>query len=109
MSRCILLSAVLRVTLETRSSGTMNKPTASRYKKAPPLTADDLIHIICPNLLNQSLNVPSQVEFQDQSQQMLKPSEIHQMDQELPKRVRARLVSTLLKWISLMLTHYVIE
>ncbi|XP_051232103.1 lysine-specific demethylase 4B isoform X1 [Dicentrarchus labrax] len=32
-----------------------------------------------------------QVEFQDQSQLMLKPSEIHQQDQELPKRVRARL------------------
>uniref|UniRef100_UPI0037E8164E LOW QUALITY PROTEIN: lysine-specific demethylase 4B n=1 Tax=Semicossyphus pulcher TaxID=241346 RepID=UPI0037E8164E len=32
-----------------------------------------------------------QVEFQDQSQQMLKHSEIHQLDQELPKRVRARL------------------
>ncbi|KAM3620129.1 uncharacterized protein V6R79_018647 [Siganus canaliculatus] len=32
-----------------------------------------------------------QVEFQDQSQLMLKPSEIHQLDQELPKRVRARL------------------
>lgn len=32
-----------------------------------------------------------QVEFQDQSQLMLKHSEIHQLDQELPKRVRARL------------------
>uniref|UniRef100_A0A671UHC5 Lysine-specific demethylase 4B n=1 Tax=Sparus aurata TaxID=8175 RepID=A0A671UHC5_SPAAU len=35
-----------------------------------------------------------QVEFQDKSQLLLKPSEIHQLDQELPKRVRARLVST---------------
>lgn len=34
-----------------------------------------------------------QVEFQDQSQLMIKHSEIHHMDQELPKRVRARLVS----------------
>lgn len=34
-----------------------------------------------------------QVEFQDQSQLMLKPSEMHRLDQELPKRVRARLVS----------------
>uniref|UniRef100_A0A665VQT7 [histone H3]-trimethyl-L-lysine(9) demethylase n=1 Tax=Echeneis naucrates TaxID=173247 RepID=A0A665VQT7_ECHNA len=34
-----------------------------------------------------------QVEFQDQSQLMLKHSEIHQLDQELPKRVRTRLVS----------------
>ncbi|XP_075344301.1 LOW QUALITY PROTEIN: lysine-specific demethylase 4B [Sparus aurata] len=32
-----------------------------------------------------------QVEFQDKSQLLLKPSEIHQLDQELPKRVRARL------------------
>ncbi|XP_074490731.1 lysine-specific demethylase 4B isoform X1 [Sebastes fasciatus] len=32
-----------------------------------------------------------QVEFQDQSQLILKHSEIHQLDQELPKRVRARL------------------
>ncbi|XP_070816745.1 lysine-specific demethylase 4B [Chaetodon trifascialis] len=32
-----------------------------------------------------------QVEFQDQTQLMLKHSEIHQLDQELPKRVRARL------------------
>uniref|UniRef100_A0A8C4IPZ9 Lysine-specific demethylase 4B n=1 Tax=Dicentrarchus labrax TaxID=13489 RepID=A0A8C4IPZ9_DICLA len=43
-----------------------------------------------------------QVEFQDQSQLMLKPSEIHQQDQELPKRVRARLVSTLLKFCFLL-------
>lgn len=32
-----------------------------------------------------------QVEFQNQSQQMVKPSELHHLDQELPKRVRARL------------------
>ncbi|XP_059197897.1 lysine-specific demethylase 4B [Centropristis striata] len=32
-----------------------------------------------------------QVEFQDLSQLMLKHSEIHQLDQDLPKRVRARL------------------
>ncbi|XP_029285313.1 lysine-specific demethylase 4B [Cottoperca gobio] len=32
-----------------------------------------------------------QVEFQDQSQLILKHSEIHQLEQELPKRVRARL------------------
>uniref|UniRef100_A0A671UAC8 Lysine-specific demethylase 4B n=1 Tax=Sparus aurata TaxID=8175 RepID=A0A671UAC8_SPAAU len=36
-----------------------------------------------------------QVEFQDKSQLLLKPSEIHQLDQELPKRVRARLVNQL--------------
>uniref|UniRef100_A0AAX7V1V2 Lysine-specific demethylase 4B n=1 Tax=Astatotilapia calliptera TaxID=8154 RepID=A0AAX7V1V2_ASTCA len=34
-----------------------------------------------------------QVEFQDQSQLMVKHSEIFQLNQELPKRVRARLVS----------------
>uniref|UniRef100_A0AAQ4P003 Lysine-specific demethylase 4B n=1 Tax=Gasterosteus aculeatus aculeatus TaxID=481459 RepID=A0AAQ4P003_GASAC len=38
-----------------------------------------------------------QVEFQDQSQLILKHSEIHQLEQDLPKRVRARLVSVLLK------------
>uniref|UniRef100_A0A3B5L1K8 [histone H3]-trimethyl-L-lysine(9) demethylase n=1 Tax=Xiphophorus couchianus TaxID=32473 RepID=A0A3B5L1K8_9TELE len=38
-----------------------------------------------------------QVEFQDQSQLMLKQSEIFQLNHELPKRVRARLVSILLK------------
>ncbi|XP_061884051.1 lysine-specific demethylase 4B [Entelurus aequoreus] len=32
-----------------------------------------------------------QVEFQDKSQQLLKHSEIHLMEQELPKRVRTRL------------------
>ncbi|TNN26634.1 Lysine-specific demethylase 4B [Liparis tanakae] len=32
-----------------------------------------------------------QVEFQDQSQLILKHSEIHQLEHELPKRVRARL------------------
>ncbi|XP_037325216.2 lysine-specific demethylase 4B [Pungitius pungitius] len=32
-----------------------------------------------------------QVEFQDQSQLILKHSEIHQLEQDLPKRVRARL------------------
>ncbi|XP_068176147.1 lysine-specific demethylase 4B [Antennarius striatus] len=32
-----------------------------------------------------------QVEFQDQSQLILKPSEIHQLEMDLPKRVRARL------------------
>ncbi|XP_053725509.1 lysine-specific demethylase 4B [Synchiropus splendidus] len=32
-----------------------------------------------------------QVEFQDKSQLMLKASEIHQLEQDLPKRVRARL------------------
>nr|XP_020452382.1 lysine-specific demethylase 4B-like [Monopterus albus] len=34
-----------------------------------------------------------QVEFPDQSQLMLKHSEIHQLDQELPKRVRSRLAT----------------
>ncbi|KAF7663565.1 hypothetical protein LDENG_00206760 [Lucifuga dentata] len=34
-----------------------------------------------------------QVEFQDQSQLMLKHSEIHLLEQELPKRVRARLAA----------------
>ena len=46
------------------------------------------------SLLTKIVTVFAQVEFQDQSQQMLKPSEIYQLDQELPKRVRARLVST---------------
>lgn len=47
----------------------------------------------------------AQVEFQDQSQLMLKHSEIHQLDQELPKRVRARLVSILLKFSFLLCSH----
>ncbi|KAG7282795.1 hypothetical protein CRUP_012184 [Coryphaenoides rupestris] len=37
-----------------------------------------------------------QVEFQDQSQLLLKHSEIHSLEHELPKRVRARLVSIIM-------------
>lgn len=56
-------------------------------------------------LFIKNVIVSAQVEFQDQSQLMLKASEIHQLDQELPKRVRARLVSTLLKFSSLLCAH----
>ncbi|XP_012680815.2 lysine-specific demethylase 4B [Clupea harengus] len=38
-----------------------------------------------------------QVEFQDESQLLLKRSEIHTLDQELPKRVMARLVLSAVK------------
>lgn len=44
----------------------------------------------CEIRLNFSVCV--QVEFQNESQQMVKSSELHHLDQELPKRVRARLV-----------------
>uniref|UniRef100_A0A7N6AIT0 [histone H3]-trimethyl-L-lysine(9) demethylase n=1 Tax=Anabas testudineus TaxID=64144 RepID=A0A7N6AIT0_ANATE len=43
--------------------------------------------------LIQSFIICVQVEFYDQTQLMVKQSEIHQLDQELPKRVRTRLVS----------------
>ncbi|XP_060934463.1 lysine-specific demethylase 4B isoform X1 [Limanda limanda] len=41
--------------------------------------------------IKQHVHKLYQVEFQDQTQLMLKHSEIHQLDLELPKRVRARL------------------
>ena len=43
--------------------------------------------MIVPNFISL------QVEFQDQSQLLLKHSEIYSLQHELPKRVRARLVS----------------
>ncbi|KAM9848306.1 lysine-specific demethylase 4B [Aulostomus maculatus] len=47
--------------------------------------------ILNASFVKQHTNNVYQVEFQDQSQLMLKHSEIHQLDQELPKRVRTRL------------------
>nr|XP_057928697.1 lysine-specific demethylase 4B [Doryrhamphus excisus] len=41
--------------------------------------------------VKQHVHKVYQVEFQDKSQQLLKHSEIHLLDQELPKRVRTRL------------------
>ncbi|XP_054645821.1 lysine-specific demethylase 4B [Dunckerocampus dactyliophorus] len=41
--------------------------------------------------VKQHIHKVYQVEFQDKSQQLLKHSEIHLLDQELPKRVRTRL------------------
>ncbi|XP_034035061.1 LOW QUALITY PROTEIN: lysine-specific demethylase 4B [Thalassophryne amazonica] len=46
-----------------------------------------------------------QVEFQDQTQLMLKHSEIHLLEQELPKRVRARLVTPKRRCLSTKVTH----
>uniref|UniRef100_A0A665VQZ0 Lysine-specific demethylase 4B n=1 Tax=Echeneis naucrates TaxID=173247 RepID=A0A665VQZ0_ECHNA len=49
--------------------------------------------VLNASFVRQHIHKLYQVEFQDQSQLMLKHSEIHQLDQELPKRVRTRLVS----------------
>ncbi|XP_074524265.1 lysine-specific demethylase 4B isoform X2 [Halichoeres trimaculatus] len=66
--------------------------------RSGPPEAGELILVSTPDgqILNASFvrqhtHKFYQVEFQDQSQLMLKHSEIHQLDQELPKRVRARL------------------
>ncbi|XP_075896722.1 lysine-specific demethylase 4B isoform X2 [Nelusetta ayraudi] len=66
-------------------------------RSGPPDT-DEVITVGMPNgqtlsasFIRQHTHNLYQVEFQDQSQLMLKPSEMHQLDQELPKRVRARL------------------
>uniref|UniRef100_A0A8C9X0S2 Lysine-specific demethylase 4B n=1 Tax=Sander lucioperca TaxID=283035 RepID=A0A8C9X0S2_SANLU len=53
--------------------------------------------VVNASFVKQHTHKSYQVEFLDQSQLILKHSEIHQLDQELPKRVRARLVSILLK------------
>ncbi|XP_044056520.1 lysine-specific demethylase 4B [Siniperca chuatsi] len=47
--------------------------------------------VLSASFVRQHTQKLYQVEFQEQSQLMLKHSEIHQLDQELPKRVRARL------------------
>ncbi|XP_029355790.1 lysine-specific demethylase 4B isoform X2 [Echeneis naucrates] len=47
--------------------------------------------VLNASFVRQHIHKLYQVEFQDQSQLMLKHSEIHQLDQELPKRVRTRL------------------
>uniref|UniRef100_A0A8D3EES0 [histone H3]-trimethyl-L-lysine(9) demethylase n=1 Tax=Scophthalmus maximus TaxID=52904 RepID=A0A8D3EES0_SCOMX len=67
-------------------------------RNGPP-EAGELIVVSTPegqilnaSFIKQHTHKFYQVEFQDQSQLMLKHSEIHQLDQELPKRVRARLV-----------------
>uniref|UniRef100_A0A669EMR2 Lysine-specific demethylase 4B n=1 Tax=Oreochromis niloticus TaxID=8128 RepID=A0A669EMR2_ORENI len=49
--------------------------------------------ILNASFVKQHIHKLYQVEFQDQSQLMVKHSEIFQLNQELPKRVRARLVS----------------
>ncbi|XP_078114878.1 lysine-specific demethylase 4B isoform X2 [Sander vitreus] len=47
--------------------------------------------VVNASFVKQHTHKSYQVEFLDQSQLILKHSEIHQLDQELPKRVRARL------------------
>uniref|UniRef100_A0A7N6AIP8 [histone H3]-trimethyl-L-lysine(9) demethylase n=1 Tax=Anabas testudineus TaxID=64144 RepID=A0A7N6AIP8_ANATE len=49
--------------------------------------------VLNASFVKQHTNKLYQVEFYDQTQLMVKQSEIHQLDQELPKRVRTRLVS----------------
>uniref|UniRef100_A0A674P4M4 Lysine-specific demethylase 4B n=1 Tax=Takifugu rubripes TaxID=31033 RepID=A0A674P4M4_TAKRU len=68
--------------------------------RSGPPDVGELIVVAMPNgqVVNASYirshtHIYYQVEFQNQSQQMVKPSELHHLDQELPKRVRARLVS----------------
>uniref|UniRef100_A0A8C2ZHD2 [histone H3]-trimethyl-L-lysine(9) demethylase n=1 Tax=Cyclopterus lumpus TaxID=8103 RepID=A0A8C2ZHD2_CYCLU len=51
--------------------------------------------VVNASFVRQHTHKSYQVEFQDQSQLILKHSEIHQLEHELPKRVRARLVSRL--------------
>ncbi|XP_026178760.1 lysine-specific demethylase 4B isoform X2 [Mastacembelus armatus] len=48
-------------------------------------------HILNASFVKEHTHKLYQVEFQDQSQLMIKHSEIHQLDQDLPKRVRTRL------------------
>uniref|UniRef100_A0A7N8WRD8 Lysine-specific demethylase 4B n=1 Tax=Mastacembelus armatus TaxID=205130 RepID=A0A7N8WRD8_9TELE len=55
-------------------------------------------HILNASFVKEHTHKLYQVEFQDQSQLMIKHSEIHQLDQDLPKRVRTRLVSILQKF-----------
>lgn len=43
--------------------------------------------------VSQTLMVPPQLEFEDESQLTVKREEVYCMDEELPKRVKARLVS----------------
>ncbi|TNM87823.1 hypothetical protein fugu_006044, partial [Takifugu bimaculatus] len=66
--------------------------------RSGPPDVGELIVVAMPNgqVVNASYirshtHIYYQVEFQNQSQQMVKPSELHHLDQELPKRVRARL------------------
>ncbi|XP_026201558.1 lysine-specific demethylase 4B isoform X2 [Anabas testudineus] len=47
--------------------------------------------VLNASFVKQHTNKLYQVEFYDQTQLMVKQSEIHQLDQELPKRVRTRL------------------
>ncbi|XP_047442511.1 lysine-specific demethylase 4B isoform X2 [Mugil cephalus] len=47
--------------------------------------------VLNASFVKQHIHKLYQVEFQDQTQLLLKHSEIFQLDQELPKRVRARL------------------
>ncbi|XP_072245401.1 lysine-specific demethylase 4B isoform X2 [Leuresthes tenuis] len=68
-------------------------------RNGPP-EVGELIVVNTPDgqILNASFVKPHihklyQVEFQDQSQLMLKHSEIYQLDHELPKRVKARLAA----------------
>uniref|UniRef100_A0A7N8XFN5 Lysine-specific demethylase 4B n=1 Tax=Mastacembelus armatus TaxID=205130 RepID=A0A7N8XFN5_9TELE len=59
-------------------------------------------HILNASFVKEHTHKLYQVEFQDQSQLMIKHSEIHQLDQDLPKRVRTRLVSILQKFCLLL-------
>ncbi|CAJ1060809.1 lysine-specific demethylase 4B-like [Xyrichtys novacula] len=66
-------------------------------RSGPPETGELILvsmpdgQVLNASFVKQHAHKVYQVEFQDQSQLMLKHSEIHFLDQELPKRVRARL------------------
>lgn len=66
-------------------------------RQGPPEVGELLVvgmpegQVLSASFVKQHTQKLYQVEFQDQSQLLLKSSEIHQLDQELPKRVRARL------------------
>uniref|UniRef100_A0A3Q1GG67 Lysine-specific demethylase 4B n=1 Tax=Acanthochromis polyacanthus TaxID=80966 RepID=A0A3Q1GG67_9TELE len=82
-------------------------------RSGPPDTGELIVvstpegQVLNASFVRQHTHKFYQVEFQDQSQLMLKQSEIFQLDQELPKRVRARLVSILtLKLCSLQRPSY---
>uniref|UniRef100_A0A8C2ZGR1 Lysine-specific demethylase 4B n=1 Tax=Cyclopterus lumpus TaxID=8103 RepID=A0A8C2ZGR1_CYCLU len=55
--------------------------------------------VVNASFVRQHTHKSYQVEFQDQSQLILKHSEIHQLEHELPKRVRARLVRRITKCV----------
>ncbi|XP_029988133.1 lysine-specific demethylase 4B isoform X4 [Sphaeramia orbicularis] len=66
-------------------------------RSGPPETGELIVvstpegQVLNASFVKHHIHKFYQVEFQDQNQLMLKHSEIHQLEQELPKRVRARL------------------